>query len=77
MLEANNSIKDKWKNCFTYIVIGLVPITNKNSEISSRFREWNRNQGPAENPDASKATSCLLKANRWEVKIASDLIFHL
>lgn len=62
---------------FDYIVIDLVPISNKKSEIISWGWEWDWNQWPAEDLDGSKATSCLVECKRWEIEEASYLIFDL
>lgn len=44
-----------------YIMIVRVPISNENGIVPSRVREWNWDSWSAENPDPSKASSCLVE----------------
>lgn len=60
-----------------YIVIRFEPVTSEDSEIAGRRRERDRDSGAAPNSDATKASSSLLKPNRWEVKVTANLILHL
>ena len=60
-----------------YRVIGLVPISNKNSVIPSRIWEGNWNLWSAKDPDPSKTTSSLVECKRGEVIEASYLILDL
>lgn len=63
--------------CFFYLVVSLVPISNKNGVITSWVWEWDWDSGPAEDFNGSKATSSLVKGKRWEVVETSNLVLHL
>lgn len=61
----------------TYGVIGLVPISDKNSVVTGWVWERDRNSRPAKDPDPSKSTSSFVECQRWEVVEAPNLILHL
>jgi len=60
-----------------YLVIDLVPITNKKTEITSWVRKWDRDSWSAEDFDCTKTTSCFMKSKRWEIEETPNLIFDL
>lgn len=60
-----------------YSVVFGVPIASQNSEFSSRSRKGDRNYRAALNFEATEATGGLVEGQRGEVKVATDLIFHL
>lgn len=60
-----------------YLVIDLVPISNKKGEITSWVREWDRDPWSAKDFDGTKTTSCLVESKRWEIEETSNLIFDL
>lgn len=60
-----------------YLVIDLVPITNKKGEITSWVWERDRDPWPAKDFDGSKTTSCLVESKRWKIEETSNLIFDL
>lgn len=64
-------------DCVDYLVIDLVPITNKKTVISSWFRKWDRDSWSAKDFDCTKTTSCLVESKRWEIEETSNLIFDL
>ena len=59
------------------LVVGLVPITNKQSEVTRRVRVRNRNSRPGVDIESSKTTSSAVQTSRWEVSVRTDLIFRL
>lgn len=83
MLTCKLDLKELWynpKNTDTkrkYRMVSLEPISSKYCEISRRRGEWHGNHGAAENPDSTKTSGSLVKCERREVEVASDLIFGL
>jgi len=63
-----------WDN---YRVVGLVPISNEDSVITSWIREWDGNSWSAENPNASKTASGFVECKGWEIVKTPNLIFDL
>lgn len=59
------------------LMIDVVPISNKKSEISRRLRKWDRNFGPTEDFDGTKGTSSLVESKRREVEESSNLVLDL
>lgn len=60
-----------------YRVIGLVPVSNEDRVIAGRGREGDRNQRPAEDPDATEPAGGLVEGEGGEVIVASDLVLDL
>lgn len=60
-----------------YRVVGLIPISNKNSVIAGGVGEGHGDPRPAKNPDPTKPTSSLVECKRREVVKAPNLILHL
>lgn len=56
---------------------GLIPIPNQNSVIPSRVRKWDWDSRPAEDSNASKATSSLVESKWWVIIEAPNLILNL
>lgn len=72
-----NSLPGKYCEGQTYRVIRLVPISDQDGVVSSRFIKWNRDSGTTKNSNATKTTSCFVKCKRREVVKASNLILDL
>lgn len=58
-------------------MIGFIPISDEDSEISGRFGKGHRNQRPTVNSDSAVSTGCLMEVRGRKVEVASDLILHL
>lgn len=62
---------------YYYRVIGLVPISDKNSVIAGRIWEGNGNARSAKDPYSSKPTGCFVECKGREIVKATNLILHL
>lgn len=58
-------------------MIGLVPVTDENSVVISGRRERNGDHWTARDTNTSETAGGFVKAKRWEVIEASDLILNL
>lgn len=60
-----------------YLVVGFVPVANKDGVIIGGSREWDRDLGAAGDTNSSKCAGGFVKSERREIVETSDLIFNL
>lgn len=69
--------KARWKQCATYLVVAVVPIANKKSELSERCGIWNWDDYSLRDVQSSETSGCSVKCGRREVHEGPDLILQL
>ena len=75
--KKNSLVKNDCDGERFYLVISLIPISDKNRVIAGWVRKRDRNFRPTEDLDCSESTGGFVEGKRWEIVEATNLIFHL